>query len=57
VQYADETLVIMQADVQQLHHLKGLLRDFGAATSLQVNFAKSNLIPINIPESYFTTAL
>jgi hypothetical protein len=42
VQYADDTLVIMQDDVPQLLHLKELLQIFGAATGLKVNYEKSN---------------
>jgi hypothetical protein len=51
LQYADDTLVIMEADVAQLHHLTEVLQNFGNATGLRVNYAKSNLIPINIPET------
>jgi hypothetical protein len=60
VQYDDDTLVIMPADVLQLVHLKELLHAFGAATGLKVNYEKSNLIPINIPEDFvsqYTSAL
>jgi hypothetical protein len=60
VQYADDTLVIMQADVHRLIHLKVLLHRFGEATGLRVNYEKSNLIPINIPNdrvNLFTSAL
>jgi hypothetical protein len=58
VQYADDTLV--HADVHQLIHLKDLLQRFGEATGLRVNYDKSNLIPINIPDdrvSLYTSAL
>jgi hypothetical protein len=60
VQYADDTLVIMQADVPQLLVLKGLLHRFGEATGLRVNYEKSNLVPINISEdrvSIYTSTL
>jgi hypothetical protein len=60
VQYADDTLVIMQADVQQFMYLQELLQCFGATTRLKVNYEKSNLLPINIPESavsIYTSAL
>jgi hypothetical protein len=40
----------MPADIPQLLHLKELLHTFGAATGLKVNYEKSNLIPINIPD-------
>jgi hypothetical protein len=60
VPYADDTLVIMPADISQLLHLKELLHTFGNATGLKVNYEKSNLIPINIPDdcvSQYTSAL
>jgi hypothetical protein len=60
IQYADDAIIIMQAYVTQLQHLTEVLQTFGAATALRVNYAKYNLIPINIQESrlhLFTTAL
>ena len=50
VQYADDTLVMMQADTRQLFYLKALLNTFADATGLKVNYNKSNLIPINMSE-------
>ena len=50
VQYADDTLILMQADAPQLHCLKALLHTFAYATSLKVNYNKSNLIPINVSD-------
>jgi hypothetical protein len=50
VQHADDTFIIMQADVTQLLHLKELLQTFGDASRLKVNYAQPNLFPINIPE-------
>lgn len=49
VQYADDTLHIMQADARQLFCLKALLHSFAMSTGLKVNFHKSCLIPINVP--------
>jgi hypothetical protein len=60
VQYADDTITIMPADVQQIIVLKDILASFGEASGLRVNYAKSNIIPINISEdrvSLFTDAL
>lgn len=48
VQYADDTLIIMPADVVQLLTLKGLLRTFADSTGLQVNFEKSFLVPLSM---------
>jgi hypothetical protein len=33
IQYDDDTLIIMQADTQQVHHLTEVLQTFGAASS------------------------
>jgi hypothetical protein len=49
VQYADDTLLIMQATTNQLFCLKALLNSFAASTGLKVNFQKPCLIPINVP--------
>lgn len=48
VQYADDTLIIMQADLEQLLLLQHILLQFHTSTGLKVNFQKSTLIPINI---------
>jgi hypothetical protein len=37
VQYANDTLLIMQANVQQILHLKELLQSFGATFEMKVN--------------------
>ena len=50
VQYADDTLLILQACPMQLTALKDLLRVFSAATGLKVNYSKSCLMPVNIDE-------
>lgn len=48
VQYADDTLLIMQAEARQLFCLKAILNSFAASTGLAVNFNKSLLVPINV---------
>ena len=48
VQYADDTLVIMQEDTRHLFCLKALLNTFASATWLKVNYGKSFLVPLNI---------
>ena len=50
MQYADDTLVIMQASARQLVCLKALLNTFASATGLKVNYGKSIMVPINIAE-------
>ena len=51
IQYADNTLLLMQAEETQLSHLKGILDDFALSTGLKVNFSKSSMIPINVPDA------
>ena len=48
VQYADDTILIMQADIAQVLHLKNLLALFSQSTGLMVNYQKSSMIPINV---------
>jgi hypothetical protein len=48
LQYADDTLLIMPADVVQLDKLKDILRLFSTSTGLQVNYHKTTIVPINI---------
>ncbi|WVZ90116.1 hypothetical protein U9M48_036446 [Paspalum notatum var. saurae] len=50
VQYADDTLLVMQADARQLFYLKALLNSFSASIGLKVNFGKSSLVPINVSQ-------
>src|SRR6185437_14339290 len=51
LQYADDTLVIMEACTQQMAVLKAILQDFSNLTGLKVNFAKSLLVSINVDEN------
>jgi retron-type reverse transcriptase len=48
IQYADDTILVMQACGNQLAHLKNILVDYAISTGLKINFHKSNLVPINI---------
>lgn len=41
MQYADDTLLIMEADARQLFFLKGILHSFSESTGLMVNYSKS----------------
>lgn len=54
LQYADDTLIIMEGFPTQLDHLKSLLADFATSTGLKVNFAKSMIVPINISSTRTT---
>jgi hypothetical protein len=48
IQYADHTLLIMEACPQQLFVLKALLNTFADFTCLKVNYSKSSMVPINL---------
>lgn len=54
VQYADDTLIIMEGDARQLFFLKSMLQSFFESTGLKVNYSKSFIVPININEEKFT---
>jgi hypothetical protein len=50
IQYADDTLLIMEACPRQLLALKALLHNFAESTGLKVNYAKSSMFPINLSQ-------
>jgi hypothetical protein len=52
LQYADDTLIIMPANLHQLNNLKEILTLFSASTGLQVNYHKTTLVPITIDNEH-----
>jgi hypothetical protein len=50
VQYADDTLLILEACPRMLITLKALLDTCADSTGLRVNYHKSNIYPINVSE-------
>ena len=50
IQYADDTLIIMEGCVRQLQTLKDILNTFTMSTGLTVNFNKSMMVPINLDD-------
>jgi hypothetical protein len=50
LQYADNTLIIMEGCANQLFFLKTLLSSFTEVTGLKVNFQKSMMVPINLSQ-------
>jgi hypothetical protein len=50
IQYADDTLLIMEACPKQLLALNALLNTFASSTWLKVNYTKSIMVPINISD-------
>jgi hypothetical protein len=50
IQYADDTIILLQASQKQLLCLKALLETFALSTGLRVNYAKSGMVPHNITD-------
>ena len=50
IQYADDTILIMKASQREIFCLKGLLQSFAESTGLKVNYAKSQMIPLNLSQ-------
>ena len=50
IQYADDTILIMEACPRQLFFLKAMLNSFADSTGLHVNYHKSNIYPINVTD-------
>jgi hypothetical protein len=50
VQYADDTLLILPTDKEQLLALKETLQKFSSSTGLKINYDKSYMVPINVSE-------
>lgn len=48
VQYADDTILLISAEMDQVVALKEILHKFGLSTGLKVNFQKSLIIPLNV---------
>lgn len=48
IQYADDTILVMQACPRQLIALKGLLNSFAESIGLRVNYSKSAILPISV---------
>jgi hypothetical protein len=56
LQYADDTLCIGEATVENLWALKAVLRGFELASGLKVNFWKSCLVGVNVPGDFLHMA-
>ncbi|MCI40998.1 LINE-1 reverse transcriptase like, partial [Trifolium medium] len=56
LQYADDTLCIGEATVENLWTLKAVLRGFELASGLKVNFWKSSIIGVNVPNAFMMMA-
>jgi hypothetical protein len=56
LQYADDTLCIGEASVENLWSLKAILRGFEMASDLKVNFWKSNILGVNVSQNFMRLA-
>jgi hypothetical protein len=56
LQYADDTLCIGEASVENLWTMKAILRGFELASGLKVNFWKSSLIGNNVGNTFMEMA-
>jgi len=48
LQYADDTLLLLRGEVEDVQHLKRLLDQFSAATGLLINYHKSTAVPLHM---------
>jgi hypothetical protein len=56
LQYADDTLCIGEATVENLWALKAILRGFEMVSGLKVNFWKSSIMGVNISQAFMRLA-
>jgi len=56
IQYADDTLCICEASIENLWTLKALLRGFEMVSGLKVNFHKSCLMGVNVAPEFLEMA-
>jgi hypothetical protein len=56
LQYADDTLCIGEASVENLWTLKAILRGFEMMSGLKVNFFKSCLVGVNVSDEFMFMA-
>ncbi|XP_020220498.1 uncharacterized protein LOC109803368 [Cajanus cajan] len=52
LQFADDTLLLTQGDWRSLETIKAILQNFELVSGLKVNFSKSNLIGMNMPDQW-----
>jgi hypothetical protein len=51
LQYADDTLLQVRAEVTDIRRVKKTLDDFAQATGLKINISKSTLVPMHVPRT------
>jgi hypothetical protein len=50
IQYADDTIIVLPANLDQLAVIKDILNQYATFTGLKINFHKSSMIPINLSD-------
>jgi hypothetical protein len=50
IQYADDTLIILQGCPDQARMLNEILEAFSSTTGLTINYSKSTFVPINLSD-------
>jgi hypothetical protein len=48
LQYADDTLLLVCAEITDIRRLRRILHEFTNATGLKINFSKSTMVPMNV---------
>jgi hypothetical protein len=56
LQYADDTLCVGEASIDNLWTLKAILRGFEMASGLKINFWKSSLMGVNVSQEFMALA-
>jgi hypothetical protein len=56
LQYADDTLCVGEATIENLWTLKAILRGFEMTSGLKVNFWKSSLMGLNVSQDFMIVA-
>ena len=49
LQYADDTLLLVRAEITDVRRLRKILNDFASASGLKINLSKSTLLPMHVP--------
>lgn len=57
LQYADDTIILVRGCTEDATRLKQALQLFSEATGLSINFSKSTVTPMHIPQSDFQDIL
>ncbi|KAJ1273852.1 hypothetical protein BS78_05G016600 [Paspalum vaginatum] len=50
LQYADDTLILLRADLEDVSRLRAALDSSSSATGLKINYSKSTMVPMHVDE-------